>query len=215
MQGTRGASLTPDDPVEPSDADTDETNGPDDTPAGADRTPAPEDAGTPDEPPPAPRRLPLLFAAVAVFALGADQLTKALALRHLDPGEPVDLVGSLLRLHLVRNPGAAFSIGTGFTLVLTLVASAVVIVVLRLSTRLRSVGWTIALGLLLGGALGNLTDRFFRDPSPLRGHVIDFLELPYDWPVFNLADTAVVSAAVLMVLQTLRGVGLDGRRAKS
>jgi signal peptidase II len=212
MQGTRGASLTPEDPVEPSDADTDETNGPDET-AGADRTPArAEPADQPLAPPPG--RLPLLFAGVAVFALGADQLTKALALRSLDPGEPVNLVGSLLRLHLVRNPGAAFSIGTGFTLGLTLVATAVVIVVLRLSAKLRSVGWTIALGLLLGGALGNLTDRFFRDPAPLRGHVIDFLELPYNWPVFNLADTAVVSAAVLMVLQTLRGVGLDGRRAK-
>jgi signal peptidase II len=153
----------------------------------------------------------VLFASVAVLAVVADQVTKAIALRRLEPGETVDLVGSLLRLHLVRNSGAAFSIGAGFTLVLTVIATGVVVVVLRLSRRLRSKVWTVALGLLLGGALGNLTDRFFRDPGPLRGHVVDFLELPR-WPVFNLADTAVVCAAALMVLQTFRGVALDGAR---
>jgi signal peptidase II len=162
-------------------------------------------------PAPATRRTTVLFAVVALLAVAADQITKAIALRALTPGETVDLVGSVLRLNLVRNSGAAFSIGAGFTLVLTLIATGVVIVVLRLSRRLRSKVWTVALGLLLGGALGNLTDRFFRDPGPLRGHVIDFLELPR-WPIFNLADTAVVCAAVLMVVQTFRGVSLDGAR---
>jgi signal peptidase II len=162
-------------------------------------------------PVPVRRRMTVLFATVALLTVIADQITKAIALRELAPGRSVDLVGSLLQLHLVRNSGAAFSIGTGFTLVLTLIATGVVLVVLRLSRRLRSKVWTVALGLLLGGALGNLTDRFFRDPGPLRGHVVDFLELPR-WPIFNLADTAVVCAAALMVLQTLRGVGLDGAR---
>lgn len=152
-----------------------------------------------------------MFAAVAVLAVAADQITKAIALRQLRPGETVELVGSLLRLNLVRNSGAAFSIGAGFTLVLTLIATGVVVVVLRLSRRLRSKVWAVALGLLLGGALGNLADRFFRDPGPLRGHVVDFLELPR-WPIFNLADTAVVCAAVLMVLQTFRGIALDGAK---
>ena len=161
--------------------------------------------------PPARRRTTVLFAAVAVAALVADQVTKTIALRSLEPGEPVDLIGSLLRFHLVKNPGAAFSLGTGYTVVLTCIAVGVAAAVVHLSRRLRSTAWTIALGLLLGGALGNLSDRFFREPAPLRGHVIDFLELP-NWPIFNLADAAIVTAACLMVLQTLRGVGLDGTR---
>ncbi len=156
-------------------------------------------------------RTPLLFAAVALVVLVADQVTKAIALRSLEPGEPVNLIGSVLRFHLVKNPGAAFSLGTGYTVVLTCVAVGVAATVIHLSRRLRSKVWTIALGLLLGGALGNVGDRFFREPAPLRGHVVDFLELPH-WPIFNLADSAIVTAAVLMVLQTLRGIGLDGTR---
>ncbi len=161
--------------------------------------------------PPRRRRTTVLFVTVALAALVADQVTKTIALRSLEPGEPVDLIGSLLRFHLVRNPGAAFSLGTGYTVVLTCIAVGVAAAVVHLSRRLRSTGWTIAFGLLLGGALGNLSDRFFRDPAPLRGHVIDFLELP-SWPIFNLADTAIVTAACLMVLQTLRGIGLDGTK---
>ncbi|HYU86749.1 MAG TPA: signal peptidase II [Kribbellaceae bacterium] len=168
-------------------------------------------SGTPDAARVLRPRTPLLFAAVAVLVLVADQVSKAVALRHLTPGLPVDAAGSLLRFHLVKNPGAAFSLGTGYTVVLTCVAVGVAATVVHLSRRLRSKGWTVAFGLLLGGALGNLGDRFFREPAPLRGHVIDFLELPH-WPIFNLADSAIVTAAVLMVLQTLRGVGLDGTR---
>jgi signal peptidase II len=144
-----------------------------------------------------------------VYAL--DQLTKVLAVAQLEGRVPVDLLGGLLTLRLTRNPGAAFSLGTGYTVVLTMVAIGVVVVVVRLSSRLRSVGWAVALGLLLGGACGNLTDRLVRAPGPLRGHVVDFLELPH-WPVFNVADSAIVAAAALVVLQSLRGVRLDGGR---
>jgi len=165
-------------------------------------------SGTPERP-----RTPLLFAAVALVVLVADQVTKALVLRHLEPGEPRNLLGPVLRFHLVKNPGAAFSLGTGYTVVLTCVAVGVAAAVIHLSRRLRSKGWTIAFGLLLGGAMGNLGDRFFREPAPLRGHVVDFLELPH-WPIFNLADSAIVTAACLMVLQTLRGIGMDGSRER-
>lgn len=166
-----------------------------------------DDPGTPVS----RRRMTAMFAAVAVLVLGLDQLTKAIVLAKLEPGEPVNVIGSLLRFNLVKNPGAAFSLGTGYTVVLTVIAVGVAAAVINLSRRLHSIGWTVAFGLLLGGAAGNLADRFFRDPAPFRGHVVDFMQLPH-WAIFNCADTAIVTAACLMVLQTLRGVGLDGRR---
>jgi signal peptidase II len=150
-----------------------------------------------------------LFAALAAVVYALDLATKTLAVAQLEGREPVSLLGGLLTLRLTRNPGAAFSLGTGYTVALTVVAIGVVVVVVRLSSRLRSAGWAVALGLLLGGACGNLTDRLVRAPGPMRGHVVDFLELPH-WPVFNVADSAIVAAAALVVLQSLRGVRLDG-----
>jgi signal peptidase II len=150
-----------------------------------------------------------LFAFWALLVYLLDVSTKTVAVQALQ--EPVPLAGGLLTLRLTRNPGAAFSFGTEYTVLLTAVAIAVVIVVLRLAYRLGSTGWAMALGLLLGGACGNLTDRLFRSPGPLRGHVVDFLELPH-WPVFNLADAAIVCGAALVVLQSFRGVRLDGSR---
>jgi signal peptidase II len=155
-------------------------------------------------------RYPLAFAGVALAGLALDQLTKALALRHLDSGD-VELLGSWLTLHLTKNPGAAFSTGTQYTLLLTCLAIAAVIVVIYVSRRLGSVVWTVALGLLLAGVTGNLTDRLFRDPSPLRGHVVDFLMVPH-WPVFNIADMCINVAAGLILVQAFRGVRIDGHR---
>jgi signal peptidase II len=152
----------------------------------------------------------LVGAAATVYA--ADQLTKAWAVVALPPDQPRPLIGTVLQLNLIRNPGAAFSIGTGYTWVLTLVACSVVAVIVATSRRLGSLGWAWALGLLLGGSVGNLTDRMVRPPGPGRGHVVDFLQLPH-WPIFNIADSAVVSAAVLIGLLALRGVGVDGARA--
>lgn len=150
-----------------------------------------------------------LWAAVAAVVWLADQATKWWAERSLDDGQAVQLFGGWLQLRLVHNPGAAFSLGTGYTLVLTMVALVVIAVCVKMARRLGSRGWAVALGLLLGGALGNMTDRIFRDPSPFRGHVVDFLELP-NWPVFNLADTAICAAAAMFVVLSLRGVHLDG-----
>ena len=158
-------------------------------------------------------RLPLLLG-VAGLVLAGDLVTKWLAVRELADREPVDLLGGLLTLRLVRNAGAAFGVAQGLTIAFTVVAAAVVVVILRLSRRLRSLPWAVALGLVLGGAVGNLVDRVFRAPGPGRGHVVDFLELPH-WPVFNLADSAIVCAGVLMVLLSARGLGYDGSRSGS
>jgi signal peptidase II len=152
-----------------------------------------------------------MFALVGLVVLGLDQLTKALVLHYLQPGDPVDVIGSLLRFQLIRNPGAAFSLGTGYTPVISVVQITVAVVVVWLSRRLGSIGWTVAFGLLFGGAVGNIIDRVFREPSPFHGHVVDFLQLPH-WAIFNVADMAVTTAAVLLVVQTLRGIHLDGSR---
>jgi len=151
-----------------------------------------------------PGRLPALLA-VAIGVLALDLLTKLLAVRQLSDREPVELLGGVLTLRLVRNPGAAFGMAQGLTVVLTVIAVVVVVVILRMARQLRSGWWAVALGLVLGGAVGNLADRLFRAPGPGRGHVVDFLELPR-WPVFNLADSAIVVAAVLMVVLSARGV---------
>jgi signal peptidase II len=157
----------------------------------------------------------LLFAVVALAAYAVDLATKLLAVAHLSPGEPRDVVGGLLRLDLVRNPGAAFSTGTSYTLVLSVIALVAAGVVVRFGSRLGDRTWAVALGLLLAGVCGNLTDRVFREPGVLRGHVVDFLELPH-WPVFNVADMLIDSAVVLIVIQTWRGIGITGaRHAKS
>ena len=152
----------------------------------------------------------MVSAAVLVYL--ADQLTKAWVSANLESGQPRQLVGTVLQLNLTRNSGAAFSIATGATLVLTVIASAVVVFIVITARRLGSRGWAAALGLLLGGSLGNLTDRMFRAPGPGRGHVVDFLQLP-NFPVFNIADSAIVSAAVLIALLAFRGISLDGTRA--
>jgi signal peptidase II len=149
-------------------------------------------------------RLPLLLA-VAAGVLALDVVSKLVAVEQLRDREPVSLLGGLLTLRLVRNPGAAFGMAQGMTIVFTCVAVAVVVVILRVARRLTSAWWAVALGLVLGGALGNLMDRLLRSPGPGRGHVVDFLELPR-WPVFNLADSAIVVAGVFMVVLSARGV---------
>jgi signal peptidase II len=155
-----------------------------------------------------------LFALVATLLYATDQVTKHLAVEHLTGQPDKPLVGDLLQLHLTRNPGAAFSTGTAFTEVLTGVAIVAVGVVLWLSRRLGHPVWAVAMGLLLAGVSGNLTDRMFREPGPFRGHVIDFLMLPH-WPIFNIADMCINAAAGLILVQAFRGVRLDGSRTRS
>jgi signal peptidase II len=152
----------------------------------------------------------LLGTAAVVVAL--DQLAKAWAVRRLGDGNVVEVVGSLLQLRLFRNPGAAFSFATGTTWIFTIIAIVVSVVIVRSSRRLGSRWWALALGLLLGGAVGNLLDRLFREPGFGQGHVVDFIDLPRLF-VFNLADAAITCAAVLIALLGLRGIGLEGDAA--
>jgi signal peptidase II len=162
--------------------------------------------------PRAARRFRLTLALVALGAYGIDVATKALAVANLSDGENVELLGSLLVLHVTRNPGAAFSTGTEFTLLLSAVAVAALVVVLYLARKVGTRGWAWAFGLLLAGICGNLTDRLLRQPGPFRGHVVDFLMVPH-WPVFNVADICINLAVGLILIQAIRGVGIDGTRA--
>ena len=159
------------------------------------------------------RRRPfVLFALVAVAAYALDQGSKQWALRALQDGD-INVFGDWFVLHLTFNPGAAFSTGTQFTIVFTFIAMAAVCVVLWLCRRLGSKTWALALGFLLAGVAGNLTDRLFRPSGPLRGHVVDFLMLP-NWPVFNVADICINIAAGLIILQTVRGITISGQRVE-
>jgi signal peptidase II len=157
------------------------------------------------------RRQLALFGGIAVVAYAVDVVTKVLAVRHLTGEPPVPVVGDLLSLYLTYNSGAAFSFLTGHTEVLSVVAIVATCAVLWVARRLGSTGWAIALGFLLGGVAGNLTDRLLREPGPLRGHVVDFLMLP-NFPVFNVADICINIAAATIVLQALRGINVDGTR---
>ena len=140
----------------------------------------------------------------------ADLVSKHIVVAQARPTTPpVSVIPHVLTLTLTRNAGAAFSIGTGATLLFSAVAIAVVVVIARTARSLASRGWAVALGLLLGGALGNLVDRIFRAPGPFRGHVVDWIELPH-WPVFNLADAAIVTGGLLAVVLVTRGIELDG-----
>jgi signal peptidase II len=165
--------------------------------------------------PPARRRVRMLVTVAAVI-LAADIVTKAIAVAVLTPGQPVPIIGETVTWTLVRNSGAAFSMATGYTWILTLIATAVVIGIIWMGRRLVSPWWAIGLGMILGGALGNLVDRFFRWPGPLQGHVVDFLSVGW-WPVFNVADASVVCGAALLVGLSLFGFDFDapGRRTSA
>jgi signal peptidase II len=159
---------------------------------------------------------------VALFVLAADIISKTivvatLADRHCLVGgvvvaspPPIRLLGGALTLCESRNPGAAFGIGgASTTIVFTAIALGVIGFIVRTSRQIYSLPWAVALGLLLGGATGNLTDRIFRSPGPFRGWVVDWIQLPH-WPVFNLADSSITCGVVLFVLLAARGHRLDG-----
>jgi signal peptidase II len=162
---------------------------------------------------PAPRRRLRLLLAVAAVVLVLDIVTKVLAVKLLIPGQPVPIIGDTVTWTLVRNSGAAFSMATGYTWMLTLIATGVVVGIFWMGRRLVSPWWAIGLGMILGGATGNLVDRFFRSPGPLQGHVVDFLSVGW-WPVFNVADPSVVGGAILLVTLSAMGYDFDtvGRR---
>ncbi|MEU6392642.1 signal peptidase II [Streptomyces sp. NPDC046939] len=173
-----------------------------DSEAGAAAEPQPEKG------PRGRRRIAVLFA-VAVLAYALDLGSKLLVVAKLEHRDSIRVLGDWLQLDVIRNPGAAWGIGEAFTIVFTVIAVAVIVVIARLAKKLYSTPWAVALGLLLGGALGNLTDRIFRAPGVFEGAVVDFIA-PKNYPVFNLADSAIVCGGILIVLLSFRGIDPDG-----
>ena len=179
--------------------------------------PLPVAADQPIDAPLPPRRFWLL-AVIALVVYVLDQLTKIIAVANLTSGgESPRILGGLIYFSLIRNPGAAFSMATGMTWVLAIIAVIVVVVIIRIAARLRSVWWAVSLGLILGGALGNLTDRIFRSPGFFRGHVVDFVSVfgpnAEHFPIFNVADSAITVGGILLVVTALQGIEFDGSRA--
>lgn len=159
--------------------------------------------------------IPLTLAVIAAVVLTADQLVKNWVVANLVEGQTVPVLGEFLRWHFVRNPGAAFSMASGSTWIFTILALAVVVVILWQLRKLRSLPWAMFLGLLLGGVLGNLTDRLTRAPGFPEGHVIDFISTPWMWlgfpeAIYNIADMAIVSGMILFIVISLIGLPIDG-----
>jgi signal peptidase II len=153
----------------------------------------------------------IVLALVALAGYALDQISKALVVSSMTEGETVRVLGDVLQLHFIRNPGAAFSLATGLTWVFSLIAAGVVVFIVWFAARIRSLAWAIVFGLLLGGVLGNLTDRLLREPSFGLGHVVDFISTPWMLPaIYNIADSCIVVSMVLFVILTIRGIGLDG-----
>jgi signal peptidase II len=157
------------------------------------------------------RRLFVVLVVVGVLAYATDQVSKLIALDLLADGQSRPLLGDFLRLKLIGNPGAALSLGASNTWVMTIIAAVVHIAIIFVARDLGSRAWAIALGALLGSALGNLTDRFIRPPGGGQGHVVDFLDYN-GWFIGNVADIWIVAAAILIVLLAILGIGVDGRR---
>jgi len=154
----------------------------------------------------------VILAVVALCVYLVDQIAKVLVVANLYEGQRVEVLGQLLQFNFVKNAGAAFSIGSGSTWIFSIVGVGVLGFVVWYAPRIKSTAWAILFGLLLGGLLGNLTDRLFREPGFGVGHVVDFLQIPLLPAIFNLADVAIVSSMALFLILTIRGVGLDGRR---
>ncbi|MFD0002622.1 signal peptidase II [Streptomyces sp. NPDC127178] len=166
------------------------------------------DAGNTAGRPRGRRRIAVLFG-VAAFAYALDLISKMIVVAKLEHQPPIEIIGDWLKFEAIRNAGAAFGFGEAFTVIFTVIAAAVIVVIARLARKLYSLPWAIALGLLLGGALGNLTDRIFRSPGVFEGAVVDFIA-PKHFAVFNLADSAIVCGGILIVLLSFRGLDPDG-----
>mgnify|MGYP001035201525 FL=1 len=153
-----------------------------------------------------------LVLGIALFIVFVDQLSKILIEDQLAPGESISVIGDLLRFTLVYNDSAAFSLGVGATWPLTIISSIAVLAIIWFGPRSKTLIWLIISGLVLGGATGNLIDRLFREPGFANGHVVDFLQIPFNFPIFNLADSFVVIGVSLALIRTFRGDELGGNK---
>ena len=142
---------------------------------------------------------------VAWFVWILDLATKIWAVSALSNKPDIEVFGSFFKLTLVRNSGAAFSFAEGATMLLSIFGLFVLAAIFYFSPRITSKGWAVVLGLVMGGILGNLVDRIFREPGVLRGHVIDWMQLP-NWPIFNIADSAIVIAALISMVLSARNI---------
>jgi signal peptidase II len=156
-------------------------------------------------------RLIWLFACAWVV-VALDQFIKNYLIESLTAGEPIDFLGSLVRLNLVFNDSAAFSIGFGATWIFTVISSIAVLVLIWFSFKIETTGWAIMAGVLLGGVTGNLIDRLIRDPGFAVGHVVDYIQIPFNFPIFNLADIAIFSICTLSVVRVMRGDQIGRRK---
>jgi len=152
----------------------------------------------------------LLFLGVSVFVVLLDQLTKFLAVANLHPFDSVPFLFDIIRFKLVFNDSAAFSIGGSATWVFTLLSSLATLALLWYGPKFRSTGWLILIGLALGGVVGNLIDRLFRYPGFPNGHVVDFIQIPFNFPIFNIADSAITISAAIIAIRVIRGEQLGG-----
>ncbi|MCY7404544.1 MAG: signal peptidase II [Cryobacterium sp.] len=156
----------------------------------------------------------LALVALGVYAL--DQFSKYLVVASMAEGSVVRVLNDVLQLHFVRNPGAAFSLASGSTWIFSIIATVVVVFIVWLARRIRSLAWGLVFGLLLGGVLGNLTDRLLREPGFGVGHVVDFISTPWLLPaIYNVADMAIVTSMVIFMILTIRGIGLDGNKVSA
>lgn len=156
-------------------------------------------------------RLVWLFAC-AWGVVGLDQYLKNFLIETLKPGQPIDFLGSLVKLNLVFNDSAAFSIGFGATWIFTIISSCAVLVLIWFSFKIETTGWAVMAGVLLGGVTGNLIDRLIREPGFAVGHVVDYIQIPFNFRIFNLADIAIFIICSLSVVRVMRGDQIGRKR---
>ncbi|MDR6867816.1 signal peptidase II [Microbacterium resistens] len=157
-----------------------------------------------------------IVAILAAVVLAADQFVKYLTIENLPLHVPVPVIGEFLQLYSVRNPGAAFSLGENVTWIFTIALAVVAGVIVWKAFAVRSRLWAVVLGVLLGGVLGNLGDRLFREPGFPVGHVVDMISMPWMMPaIFNVADIFIVTGMISVALLVVVGLGLDGTRERA
>jgi len=151
-----------------------------------------------------------LYLVVALVAIAIDQFTKNLAIATLELGTSYPVLGDVLSWRLLYNDSAGFGLGFGYTWILAVISAAATLATIWYSRKLNSISWALMIGVFLGGVVGNLIDRLIREPSFGNGHVVDFIQIPFNFPIFNLADIFIVSMAFLSVVRVMRGENLGG-----
>jgi signal peptidase II len=156
-----------------------------------------------------------LYLVIALIAITVDQFTKNLAIANLELGTSYPVLDDLLSWRLLYNDSAAFGLGFGYTWILAVISAIAALATIWYSRNLESMSWSMMIGLFLGGVVGNLIDRLTREPSFGNGHVVDFIQIPMNFPIFNLADTFIVSMAILTVVRVMRGESIGGIEPKT